>query len=84
MATLFRRLATAALIAFGGQTKSVSGVRFGALAAIFGGISIYYFYSSPNVLNGFSVDWWGNGVDGCPLASCPTAKGIFVDGCPVH
>ncbi|KAH6838204.1 oligopeptide transporter 9 [Perilla frutescens var. hirtella] len=35
-------------------------------------------------LNGFNVDWWGNDVDGCPLASCPTAKGIFVDGCPVH
>ncbi|KAM7270235.1 hypothetical protein ACFE04_029449 [Oxalis oulophora] len=32
---------------------------------------------------GFMVDWWGNNVDGCPLASCPTAKGIIVDGCPV-
>jgi OPT family oligopeptide transporter len=30
--------------------------------------------------------WWGSNPDnqeGCPLASCPTAKGIFVDGCPV-
>nr|GMD02355.1 oligopeptide transporter 6-like [Ipomoea batatas] len=32
---------------------------------------------------GVSVDWWGNNVDGCPLASCPTTKGISVDGCPV-
>ncbi|KAL9163072.1 hypothetical protein ABFS82_06G018000 [Erythranthe guttata] len=29
------------------------------------------------------IDWWGNNVDGCPLASCPTAKGIVVPGCPV-
>nr|GMD20519.1 oligopeptide transporter 6 [Ipomoea batatas] len=32
---------------------------------------------------GVSVNWWGNNVDGCPLASCPTAKGISADGCPV-
>ncbi|XAR52176.1 hypothetical protein NMG60_11020106 [Bertholletia excelsa] len=33
-----------------------------------------------------SIQWWGNGIsssDGCPLASCPTAKGISVDGCPL-
>ncbi|GFP88785.1 oligopeptide transporter 6 [Phtheirospermum japonicum] len=30
------------------------------------------------------VDWWGNNLDGCPLAKCPTAKGIVVDGCPVN
>ncbi|XP_041009851.1 oligopeptide transporter 6-like [Juglans microcarpa x Juglans regia] len=29
------------------------------------------------------IDWWGNNVEGCPLASCPTAKGVVVDGCPV-
>jgi hypothetical protein len=23
-------------------------------------------------------------LDGCPLASCPTAKGIVVEGCPVY
>lgn len=34
--------------------------------------------------NGISLDWWGTGNEGCPLASCPTAKGIFVKGCPVH
>ncbi|KAL0463733.1 UNVERIFIED_CONTAM: Oligopeptide transporter 7 [Sesamum latifolium] len=30
-----------------------------------------------------SLDWWGSDTDGCPLASCPTAKGIVVKGCPV-
>jgi hypothetical protein len=29
------------------------------------------------------LNWWGNNVEGCPLATCPTAKGIFVKGCPV-
>ncbi|XP_075486129.1 oligopeptide transporter 6-like [Primulina tabacum] len=28
------------------------------------------------------VDWWGNNLDGCPLASCPTARGVSVKGCP--
>lgn len=32
---------------------------------------------------GISIDWWGNGSEGCPLASCPAAKGVIVDGCPV-
>ncbi|KAL6606552.1 hypothetical protein ACP70R_042205 [Stipagrostis hirtigluma subsp. patula] len=31
-----------------------------------------------------SLKWWGNDLDGCPLASCPTTKGIIVDGCPVY
>ncbi|RZC73827.1 hypothetical protein C5167_049309 [Papaver somniferum] len=30
-----------------------------------------------------SLTWWGSNLDGCPLASCPTAKGIVVQGCPV-
>uniref|UniRef100_A0A5B6YS56 Putative oligopeptide transporter 6-like n=1 Tax=Davidia involucrata TaxID=16924 RepID=A0A5B6YS56_DAVIN len=31
------------------------------------------------------LEWWGSSTlgDRCPLASCPTAKGISVDGCPV-
>uniref|UniRef100_A0A453N7U6 Oligopeptide transporter 7 n=1 Tax=Aegilops tauschii subsp. strangulata TaxID=200361 RepID=A0A453N7U6_AEGTS len=33
-------------------------------------------------LENISLNWWGNDLDGCPLASCPTAKGIFVEGCP--
>ncbi|GAV82821.1 OPT domain-containing protein [Cephalotus follicularis] len=32
---------------------------------------------------GIYVDWWGNNPEGCPLASCPTAKGVISDGCPV-
>ncbi|KDP46770.1 hypothetical protein JCGZ_06558 [Jatropha curcas] len=30
-----------------------------------------------------TLDWWGNDSDGCPLASCPTAPGVVVKGCPV-
>ncbi|KAK2632988.1 hypothetical protein EUGRSUZ_L00777 [Eucalyptus grandis] len=30
-----------------------------------------------------SLSWWGEDPDGCPLASCPTAKGVVVEGCPV-
>ena len=30
-----------------------------------------------------SLSWWGSDPDGCPLASCPTAQGVFVKGCPV-
>ncbi|KAJ4956467.1 hypothetical protein NE237_013250 [Protea cynaroides] len=30
-----------------------------------------------------SIDWWGNDLDGCSLATCPTAKGVVVDHCPV-
>ncbi|KAK3022785.1 hypothetical protein RJ639_046887 [Escallonia herrerae] len=33
---------------------------------------------------GIGVDWWGNVPDGCPLASCPTAKGILKEGCPAY
>lgn len=32
---------------------------------------------------GVRIDWWGNRLDGCTLAACPTAKGIVVDHCPV-
>ncbi|XP_047319423.1 oligopeptide transporter 7-like [Impatiens glandulifera] len=34
-------------------------------------------------MEGISLDWWGNDLDGCPYATCPTAKGVEVDGCPV-
>ncbi|KAK7317104.1 hypothetical protein RJT34_01060 [Clitoria ternatea] len=33
--------------------------------------------------NNITLKWWGNNVEDCPLASCPTAKGIVVKGCPV-
>ncbi|KAM3206710.1 hypothetical protein ACQJBY_062069 [Aegilops geniculata] len=35
-------------------------------------------------LENINLNWWGNDLDGCPLASCPTAKGIVVKGCPVY
>ncbi|XP_020112801.1 oligopeptide transporter 7-like [Ananas comosus] len=34
-------------------------------------------------LENISLKWWGNDLDGCPLASCPTEKGIVVEGCPL-
>ncbi|EXB29550.1 Oligopeptide transporter 3 [Morus notabilis] len=30
-----------------------------------------------------NLKWWGTSLDHCPLATCPTAPGIKVDGCPV-
>ncbi|KAI3786267.1 hypothetical protein L1987_39828 [Smallanthus sonchifolius] len=30
------------------------------------------------------VTWWGTDGEHCKLATCPTAKGINVDGCPVN
>ncbi|KAM3757620.1 hypothetical protein ACB098_02G203000 [Castanea mollissima] len=30
-----------------------------------------------------NLNWWGSDSDGCPLASCPTAQGVVVEGCPV-
>jgi len=30
------------------------------------------------------LKWWGTEIDHCPLASCPTAPGIKVEGCPLH
>ncbi|KAL1566959.1 oligopeptide transporter [Salvia divinorum] len=51
----------------------------------FMGILTYFALQSYDI----SIDWWGMGADGgggdnCPLASCPTAPGIVVHGCPVH
>ena len=28
-----------------------------------------------------SLRWWGGDFDGCPLALCPTAQGVLVQGC---
>ncbi|KAK4845259.1 hypothetical protein QYF36_002902 [Acer negundo] len=30
------------------------------------------------------LDWWGTTGEHCDLATCPTAKDIVVDGCPVN
>ncbi|KAG6477227.1 oligopeptide transporter 3-like [Zingiber officinale] len=32
---------------------------------------------------GHTLNWWGSELDHCPLATCPTAAGISVKGCPV-
>ncbi|KMT12443.1 hypothetical protein BVRB_5g103720 [Beta vulgaris subsp. vulgaris] len=53
----------------------------GALDAglAFMGVALYLCLGLEEV----SLSWWGNDLDGCPYASCPTEKGIMVQGCPV-
>ncbi|KAK1303624.1 Oligopeptide transporter 7 [Acorus calamus] len=46
----------------------------------FMGVMLYVFLELENV----SLKWWGNNLDGCRLATCPTAKDIVVEGCPVY
>ncbi|CAN6720565.1 unnamed protein product [Malus baccata var. baccata] len=45
----------------------------------FMGILIFFAFENRHK----SVDWWGSELDHCPLATCPTAPGIVVKGCPV-
>ncbi|KAH0453735.1 hypothetical protein IEQ34_018059 [Dendrobium chrysotoxum] len=45
----------------------------------FMGILIFFALQSYNISG---IDWWGAGSDYCPLASCPTAPGVVVKGCP--
>lgn len=35
-------------------------------------------------IENIGLNWWGAEGEHCPLATCPTAKGISVVGCPVH
>ncbi|KAH0718375.1 hypothetical protein KY285_014406 [Solanum tuberosum] len=53
----------------------------GALDAglAFMGVLLYLWLGQEHV----SLQWWGSHTDTCPLASCPTVKGIVVDGCPI-
>ncbi|XP_076949756.1 oligopeptide transporter 2-like [Bidens hawaiensis] len=44
----------------------------------FMGIVIYFSLTMTDT----SIDWWGTEGEHCPLATCPTAKGVAVDGCP--
>ncbi|CAN6482294.1 unnamed protein product [Victoria cruziana] len=44
----------------------------------FMGVLLYFTVT----MEGKSVDWWGTRGEHCALATCPTAKGISVDGCP--
>uniref|UniRef100_A0ACD5UUZ3 Uncharacterized protein n=1 Tax=Avena sativa TaxID=4498 RepID=A0ACD5UUZ3_AVESA len=43
------------------------------------GVLIYFALTS----EGNQLDWWGSRGEYCDLATCPTAKGVLVDGCPV-
>ncbi|XP_062027716.1 oligopeptide transporter 7 [Rosa rugosa] len=54
----------------------------GALDAglAFMGVLLYFSVG----LEDISPNWWGNDLDGCPLAQCPTAVGVVVEGCPVY
>ncbi|CAI9772116.1 unnamed protein product [Fraxinus pennsylvanica] len=45
----------------------------------FMGVLLYVCLGMENI----RLDWWGNDLDGCPYASCPAAKGVVVEGCPV-
>ncbi|XP_023534380.1 oligopeptide transporter 7 isoform X1 [Cucurbita pepo subsp. pepo] len=53
----------------------------GALDAglAFMGVLLYFSLGQHEI----SLNWWGNDLDGCPLAQCPTAPGVSVEGCPL-
>jgi OPT family oligopeptide transporter len=42
-------------------------------------MTILLFFTVSN--GGISLNWWGQD-EHCPLATCPTAKGITAEGCP--
>ncbi|KAI3456583.1 hypothetical protein Pfo_013246 [Paulownia fortunei] len=44
-------------------------------------MGVLLFFALQN--EGKNVKWWGSEPDHCPLASCPTAPGVVVEGCPV-
>ena len=46
----------------------------------FMGVLLYFTLSMENI----GISWWGSDGEHCALASCPTAKGIAVDGCPLY
>ncbi|XP_019446888.1 PREDICTED: oligopeptide transporter 7-like [Lupinus angustifolius] len=46
----------------------------------FMGVLLYLCLGMQNI----NLNWWGSDTDGCPLASCPSAQGIIVEGCPLY
>ncbi|KAK4371548.1 hypothetical protein RND71_011023 [Anisodus tanguticus] len=44
-------------------------------------MGVLLFFALQN--EGGNLKWWGTELDHCPLASCPTAPGVIVQGCPV-
>ena len=57
---------------------ALSGALDAGLA--FMGVLLYFCLGLENV----HLRWWGNDLDGCPLASCPTSPGVIAKGCPVN
>lgn len=45
----------------------------------FMGVFLYFALTMENK----SIQWWGTAGEHCQLATCPTAKGIVREGCPV-
>jgi OPT family oligopeptide transporter len=46
----------------------------------FMGLVLYFALQSYGI---FGPSWWGLEADHCPLATCPTAPGVYAEGCPV-
>jgi OPT family oligopeptide transporter len=44
-------------------------------------MGVLLFFALQN--EGVNLKWWGSHPDHCPLATCPTAPGIAVKGCPI-
>ncbi|KAL6568285.1 oligopeptide transporter 4 [Orobanche hederae] len=42
-------------------------------------VLLYFSLGMENV----GVSWWGSNGEHCDLATCPTASGVAVDGCPI-
>ncbi|XP_077230153.1 oligopeptide transporter 3-like [Tasmannia lanceolata] len=49
------------------------------IGTAFMGVLLFFAFQNEKV----NLKWWGTQVDHCPLASCPTAPGVSVAGCPV-
>lgn len=46
----------------------------------FMGIVLYFTLT----MTGTEISWWGTEGEHCPLATCPMAKGVVAEGCPIH
>ncbi|TQE02507.1 hypothetical protein C1H46_011915 [Malus baccata] len=45
----------------------------------FMGVILFFALQNPK----YELKWWGTELNHCPLATCPIAPGIHVEGCPV-
>ncbi|KAM7482367.1 hypothetical protein LguiB_006950 [Lonicera macranthoides] len=46
----------------------------------FMGVLLYFSVGMENK----GLTWWGTNGEHCDLATCPTAKGVMIDGCPAN